>query len=58
MRVRWYGTWPSLLSRPEDGVFPLEVDEGEGWEELRSFGLKPNLYQKQLIKTGLSCVCI
>lgn len=35
-------------------MFPLEVDEGEGWEEVRSFRLKPNLYQKQLIKTGLS----
>ena len=30
-------------------MFPLEVDEGEGWEEVRGFGLKPNLYQKQLI---------
>lgn len=38
-------------------MFPLEVDEGEGWEEVRSFRSKPNLYQKQLIKTGLS-VCV
>lgn len=29
------------------------MDEREGREEVRSLGLKPNLYQKGLVKNGL-----